>query len=177
MRYRPIRRNSEFGRVYARGKSYVNPALVLYVLKTRGRSLIRQPGLGKQLCHNAAQLPAFQLGGHAPGHEDQVVAADIVIQMLVNSGLHHAAGAVALHGVADLFGSGQPLDRPQLPVFAQLQQLHHAGHSDPRLYQGHSAGGLAHCPVQSAGEMGLRPRPAARPLAKPRPQLTARKAV
>ena len=26
MRYRPIRRNSEFGRVYARGKSYVNPA-------------------------------------------------------------------------------------------------------------------------------------------------------
>ena len=36
MRYRPIRRNSEFGRVYARGKSYVNPALVLYVLKTGG---------------------------------------------------------------------------------------------------------------------------------------------
>lgn len=27
MRYRPIRRNSEFGRVYARGKSYVNPGL------------------------------------------------------------------------------------------------------------------------------------------------------
>ena len=37
MRYRPIRRNAEFGRVYARGKSYVNPALVLYVLKTRGK--------------------------------------------------------------------------------------------------------------------------------------------
>mgnify|MGYP000152247516 CR=1 FL=1 len=37
MRYRPIRRNSEYGRVYARGKSYVNPALVLYVLKTRGK--------------------------------------------------------------------------------------------------------------------------------------------
>ena len=27
MRYRPIRRNGEFGRVYARGKSYVNQAL------------------------------------------------------------------------------------------------------------------------------------------------------
>ena len=27
MRYRPIRRNSEFGRVYARGKSYVNPEI------------------------------------------------------------------------------------------------------------------------------------------------------
>ena len=37
MRYRPIRRNNEFGRVYARGKSYVNQALVLYVLKTRGK--------------------------------------------------------------------------------------------------------------------------------------------
>ena len=34
MRYRPIRRNSEYGRVYARGKSYVNQALVL---KTRGK--------------------------------------------------------------------------------------------------------------------------------------------
>ena len=37
MRYRPIRRNGEFGRVYARGKSYVNQALVLYVLKTRSK--------------------------------------------------------------------------------------------------------------------------------------------
>ena len=37
VRYRPIRRNSEFGRVYARGKSYVNQALVLYVLKTRSK--------------------------------------------------------------------------------------------------------------------------------------------
>ena len=32
MRYRPIRRNGEFGRVYARGKSYVNQALVLLSL-------------------------------------------------------------------------------------------------------------------------------------------------
>ena len=37
MRYRPIRRNNEFGRVYARGKSYVNPGLVMYVLKTRSK--------------------------------------------------------------------------------------------------------------------------------------------
>lgn len=37
MRYRPLRRNSEFGRVYTRGKSYVHPDLVLYVLKTRGK--------------------------------------------------------------------------------------------------------------------------------------------
>ena len=37
VRYRPIRRNSEYGRVYARGKSYVNQALVLYVLKTRSK--------------------------------------------------------------------------------------------------------------------------------------------
>ncbi len=37
MRYRVLRRNSEFGRVYARGKAYVEPALVLYVLKTRTR--------------------------------------------------------------------------------------------------------------------------------------------
>lgn len=37
MRYRPLRHNSEFGRVYARGKSYVHPDLVLYVLKNRSK--------------------------------------------------------------------------------------------------------------------------------------------
>ena len=37
MRYRPLRHNSEFGRVYARGKAYVDHALVLYVLKTRSK--------------------------------------------------------------------------------------------------------------------------------------------
>ena len=35
MRYRPITRNREFGRVYARGRSYVHPKLVLYVNKNR----------------------------------------------------------------------------------------------------------------------------------------------
>ena len=35
MRYRPICKNKEFGRVYARGKSYVAPQLVLYVMKNR----------------------------------------------------------------------------------------------------------------------------------------------
>ena len=170
MRYRPIRRNNEFGRVYARGKSYVNQALVLYVLKTRGKrtrvgltatkkighavqrnrarrvmkaaidehldyniggydlvfvargmtprlkswqlssivaKLFAQAGLGKQLCHDAAELPALEPRGHAPGHEYQIVTADVVIQMLVDGGLHHTAGAVALHGVADLLGGGQ----------------------------------------------------------------------
>ena len=37
MRYRPIRRNSEFSRCYARGKSYVHPQLVLYVLKNKSK--------------------------------------------------------------------------------------------------------------------------------------------
>ena len=41
MRYRPLRRNAEFGRVYGRGKAYVHPQLVLYVLKTRsGRTRV-----------------------------------------------------------------------------------------------------------------------------------------
>ena len=59
MRYRPIRRNSEFGRVYARGKSYVNPALVLYVLKTRGRNtrvgLTATKKIGHAVQRNRAQ--------------------------------------------------------------------------------------------------------------------------
>lgn len=35
MRYRPICKNKEFSRVYSRGKAYVHPQLVLYVLKNR----------------------------------------------------------------------------------------------------------------------------------------------
>lgn len=35
MRYRAITRNREFSRVYARGRSYVHPLLVLYVMKNR----------------------------------------------------------------------------------------------------------------------------------------------
>ncbi len=47
--------------------------------------------------------------------------------------------------------------------YAQLQQLHHAGHPDPRLHKRHSAGRMAHCPVQSLGKWGYDPcrRPAA----------------
>ena len=56
MRYRPIRRNSEFGRVYARGKSYVNPGLVMYVLKTRSKKtrvgLTATKKIGKAVCRN-----------------------------------------------------------------------------------------------------------------------------
>lgn len=35
MRYRTIKKNREFSRAYARGKSYVHPHLVLYVCKNR----------------------------------------------------------------------------------------------------------------------------------------------
>lgn len=37
MRYRPICKNREFSRVYSKGKAYVHPQLVLYVLKNRRR--------------------------------------------------------------------------------------------------------------------------------------------
>ena len=35
MRYRTLTQNKEFSRIYARGKSYVHPNLVLYVAKNR----------------------------------------------------------------------------------------------------------------------------------------------
>lgn len=37
MAYQPLTRNSEFSRVYARGKAYVHPHVVLYVCKNRVR--------------------------------------------------------------------------------------------------------------------------------------------
>lgn len=77
MRYRPIRRNSEFGRVYARGKSYVHPALVLYVLKTRGKrtrvGLTATKKVGHAVQRNRARRVmkaaidehlAYQIGGY-----------------------------------------------------------------------------------------------------------------
>ena len=41
MRYRPITKNKEFCRAYARGKAFVHPKLVLYVNKNRlGRTRV-----------------------------------------------------------------------------------------------------------------------------------------
>ena len=83
MRYRPIRRNSEFGRVYARGKSYVNPALVLYVLKTRGRNtrvgLTATKKIGHAVQRNRArrvmkagsQYRRLRSDLRGPGHDPQ----------------------------------------------------------------------------------------------------------
>ena len=167
MRYRPIRRNSEFGRVYARGKSYVNPALVLYVLKTRGRNtrvgLTATKKIGHAVQRNRARRVMkaaidehldHNIGGYdlifvaraqsrpppcpLPANKSRSPAREPAANALPQ-------GAVRAHPHLPVYP--QPMDRPQLPVFAQLQQLHHAGHPDPRLYQGHPAGRMAHCPV------------------------------
>jgi len=37
--YTPIKENKDFRRIYARGKSYVHPVLVTYVLKNRSKEL------------------------------------------------------------------------------------------------------------------------------------------
>lgn len=228
MRYRPIRRNSEFGRVYARGKSYVNPALVLYVLKTRGRNtrvgLTATKKIGHAVQRNRARRVMkaaidehldYNIGGYdlifvARGMTPKLKSwqlSSVVAKLFAQAGLPDKAkrpdakppatvpparnksrsparepaanalpqGIVRAHPHLPVYP--QPMDRPQLPVFAQLQQLHHAGHPDPRLCKRHFAGRMAHCAVQSAGQVGLRPRAAARPLAKPCPQFTACKAV
>lgn len=39
MRYRVLNKNREFTRAYTRGKSFVHPLLVTYVVKTRGKKL------------------------------------------------------------------------------------------------------------------------------------------
>ena len=59
MRYRPICRNTEFSRVYTRGKSYVTPQLVMYVLKKKtGRTrvgLTATKKVGKAVMRNRAR--------------------------------------------------------------------------------------------------------------------------
>ena len=52
MRFRPICKNKEFSRVYARGRCFVHPQLVLYVGKNR-------------LGYTRVGLTATKKGGHA----------------------------------------------------------------------------------------------------------------
>ena len=211
MRYRPIRRNNEFGRVYARGKSYVNQALVLYVLKTRGKrtrvGLTATKKIGHAVQRNRARRVMkaaidehldYNIGGYdlvfvARGMTPRLKSwqlSSIVAKLFAQAGpppclrpvksrqrtrrqRHEPSagslpqGPVPAHPGLSVYP--QPMDRPQLPVHPQLQQLHHAGHPDPRLHQGHPAGSLAHRPVQPPGQMGLRPRAAPGAVAKPCP--------
>ena len=231
MRYRPIRRNNEFGRVYARGKSYVNQALVLYVLKTRGKKtrvgLTATKKIGHAVQRNRARRVMkaaidehldYNIGGYdlvfvARGMTPRLKSwqlSSIVAKLFAQAGLPDKAkqpdaplpatlpparkkpaadekarhepsagslpqGPVPAHPGLSVYP--QPMDRPQLPVHPQLQQLHHAGHPDPRLHQGHPAGSLAHRPVQPLGQMGLRPGAGSREVDEPRPQAAAVKTV
>ena len=174
MRYRPIRRNSEFGRVYARGKSYVNPGLVMYVLKTRSKKtrvgLTATKKIGHAVQRNRARRVMkaaidehldYNIGGY-----DLIFVARRPLPPCPRHAGHrrksrtHEPPAVhlpprAVRAHPGLPVHSQPMDRPQLPFYAQLQQLHHAGHHDPWVRKGHPAGGMAHRPVQSLRQMGL----------------------
>lgn len=59
MRYRAICKNKEFSRVYAKGKNYVSPQLVLYVFKNRlGHTrvgLTATKKIGKAVVRNRAR--------------------------------------------------------------------------------------------------------------------------
>ena len=81
VRYRPIRRNSEYGRVYARGKSYVNPALVLYVLKTRGKKtrvgLTATKKIGHAVQRNRARRVIPPICGAAVMARTRILRADV----------------------------------------------------------------------------------------------------
>ena len=179
MRYRPIRRNSEYGRVYARGKSYVNPALVLYVLKTRGKKtrvgLTATKKIGHAVQRNRARR-ASRAGSSAKWWPNSLHRP--VCRTRPNSrepsprppfrrlksrprrnepfaGMPERA--LRTHPI--LPALHQPRPWAQLPLFALVQPVHAGGHPDPWLPERAAAGRGPHRPVQSAGPLGLRPRP------------------
>ena len=86
--------------------------------KHGGGSLIGQTRLGEELAQRFAQLGAFKRGGLAAGYEYYIISADILRQVFGQGSAHNAAGAVALHGMADLFGCGQPDAGIAHPVLA-----------------------------------------------------------
>lgn len=59
MRYTPLTHNNEFTRAYMRGKSYVHPYLVMYVVKNRARrtrvGLTATKKVGKAVVRNRAR--------------------------------------------------------------------------------------------------------------------------
>ena len=159
MRYRPIRRNSEFGRVYARGKSYVNPALVLYVLKTRGKktrvgltatkkigSAKWWPGSLPRLACPTRQSSRAQ--SHLPRSRPQTGPQNSESRLP-----RLPERALCAHPV--LPALYQPGAGPQLPLYPHLQPVWHRSHPDPWLHQGLAAHRLAHRPVQPAWPVGL----------------------
>ena len=117
MRYRPLCRNNEFSRVYTRGKAYVQPQLVLYVLKTRGQrtrvGLTATKKIGHAVDRNRARrvmraaiaehLP-LEIGGYdlvfvARGrtpHVKSTVLSAAVARLLAQAGLPDKTGAGAL---------------------------------------------------------------------------------
>ena len=191
MRYRPIRRNGEFGRVYARGKSYVNQALVLYVLKTRSKrtrvGLTATKKIGHAVQRNRARRVMkaaidehldYNIGGYdlvfvARGMTPRLKSwqlSAIVAKLFAQAGLPDKAKQPGAKPPATLPPEvHQPGAGAELPLFALLQPVRHRGHPHPRLRQRAAADGVAHRPVQSAGPLGLRPRTGKGPLEKSGP--------
>ena len=169
MRYRPIRRNSEFGRVYARGKSYVNPALVLYVLKTRGKKtrvgLTATKKIGHAVQRNRARrVMKAAIDEHLDqniGGYDLVFVARGMPRSRPQTGPQNSESrlprlperALCAHPV--LPALYQPGAGPQLPLYPHLQPVWHRSHPDPWLHQGLAAHRLAHRPVQPPWPVGL----------------------
>ena len=166
MRYRPIRRNGEFGRVYARGKSYVNQALVLYVLKTRSKRTRVGLTATKKIGHavqRSLPRPACRIRQSSRAQSPQppcLRSGSPRREHLSESPLRAHPALPEVH---------QPGAGAELPLFALLQPVRHRGHPHPRLRQRAAADGVAHRPVQSAGPLGLRPRTGKGPLEKSGP--------
>ena len=169
MRYRPIRRNGEFGRVYARGKSYVNQALVLYVLKTRskrtrvGLTASSRAGSSAPSWQSSLPRPACRIRQSSRAQSPRPPcrrSGSPRREHLSESPLRAHPALPEVH---------QPGAGAELPLFALLQPVWHRGHPHPRLRQRAAADGVAHRPVQSAGPLGLRPRTGKGPLEKSGP--------
>ncbi|MCI2046922.1 MAG: ribonuclease P protein component [Faecalibacterium sp.] len=131
MKYHTLCRNGEFSRVYARGKSYVHPQLVLYVLKTRARhtrvGLTATKKIGHAVDRNRARrvmraaiaehLPldiggydlVFVARGRTP-HVKSTVLSIAVARLLAQAGLPDKAAEGGTEASAALCGQAAPAD-------------------------------------------------------------------
>ena len=82
-------------------------ALGLRLLRGGGRggrgAVVQQPGFFQQLVQHACHLGAFLPGGAGTRYQNNVITAHPLRRKHgIHRGAYDAAGAVALHGIADL---------------------------------------------------------------------------
>ena len=112
MRYRTLTKNKEFSRIYARGKSYIHPNLVLYVAKnrlgyTRARRIMRA-ALSEHLSQNIGGYDIILVARARTPYLKSTQLSKTLAGLMRKAGLPDKAAAVPQQPAAKPQPNGAP---------------------------------------------------------------------